>query len=621
MTSAIGLLVEEARQRSTNDRLFWRRLPPVFELQVPVRVSGGVGTSYLFPLPMPPQEMSVDYPFAVEITPTMGGGIVVEENGVPTVDIRIAGTMGQRPKQYRGGYFGLIEPSERRLSGHNATQRTSAVTGALGLTGHRFLQHLKSSVFGLYADLKRDPETAEETRLILHNPKDDEHFVVVPQRFRMPRDVGRSRLVWNYEITLTGVELAKALEAPSEDKSILAKLAGAAAQIRAMIRVATAAINDLNRIRGEIERFARQFVGALDDMTSILEDLDQFVAETKRSVTTTRARIAAVADRLERALEEDGANISDDTAAIAMEVISSVHGILLHPEAFTPSSEERTEAAFRRGLGLLSTRSRSALTAAASSLPPASERELRSASILPGDVVRDDQARALPEELRRYRSAFEVDLRPSDTLEMVAARYLGDARLWRHIAIINDLREPYISPIGYPHTALPGSRILVPSVEASARRAPNPAVLGSDPDDPPDVRELGTDWLVEYTPAGLEDWAVDEEGGAVDLRTAQGVACVSQDLRARIETPQGSDPLYRTFGTGQVVGFGEASLEDIAVSLRVAESLEADPRVREADVTVERPRADVVSTSARVFLRGLRDTVAVQGSTLPPAPP
>lgn len=619
MTSAIGILVEEARQRATGDRLFWRRLPPVFELRVPARATGGSQGSYLFPLPMPPRELSEDYPFAAEITPTARGGAVADENGIITWDIRLTGTMGQRVKQYRGGYFGLIRPAERRHSGHEVVHRTKP--GAQ-LSGHRMLLHLKHAVFGLYSDLKQDPETAEETQLILHLPKDDAHYLVVPTRVTFPRDAGRSRMSYDYEISLTGVAMAKALPDATEDKALLAKLLDAVAAVRSAIRLGKAAINDLNRIRAEIERIARQFTGAFNDIASVFEDLEGFLDNTKRSVTTTRARAEAAIDRLEAALTNVGASLSDDTAQIALEVSDSVHGILVHPELFEPSSAEVTEAAFRRGLGLLTSRSRTGLEAASGTAPPATEAELRRAGTLPGDLVRDDRARELPEEFRQYRSAFEVEVGGGDTLESLAARYLGDARRWRHLAILNALQEPYISDIGFPNTRAPGARILVPSTEAAARRRANPAVLGSRPEDPADVRELGVDWLTEVGDDGREDWAIDVDGGSVDLRIASGVPCLAQDLRARVETPQGSDPIYRTFGAGQVIGFGALDLEVDAVRLRIAESLEADPRVAEAsDVTLLQVQPGTIAVDARVFVRGLRDTVAVQASTVPPAAP
>lgn len=617
--SAIAKLLEDRRQKITKDSLFWRRLPPIFELRVPASVALGGSTSYLFPFPMPPRSLDVEYPFAIEVTPTSNGGVVVEENGVITREIKIAGTMGQKVKTYGGSHFGSIIPKNRRIT---TSEVASTTLPNVGISGHRFLLHLRDNIFGLYSELKQDPETAEETRLILHIPKDGLSLVVVPRTVIFPRDSGRSRLSYDYEITLTAIENAKALAPPTEDRSILSQLADAVQQVRAAVRLVSAAIRDLQRIRAELERIARTIANVLADIAAVAEDLAGLVDNTKRSATTTRDRLEALADRLEAALFDPAtANVvTDDTAQLLLGISDSLHAILAHPELFEPTAQERTEAAFRRGLGLLADRSRAGLTAAAGGPAPASQAELARTGTLPGDLERDTAARALPEDVRAYRSTIEVTLREGDTLERLSATYLGDARRWRHIAILNALEEPYITDLGFPGTLGPGDRILIPSTAQAPRRGPNPAVLGARPEDPAEVRELGGDFLATYDDRGGVDWTVDVEGGSTDLRIARGRACLVQDLRTRVETERGADAMFRSLGVERVIGFGIAESEVEAIRLRVAEAVEADPRVAqtlELDVTLER---DTLALDLRVEVRGSRDAIAVQGSTALPAP-
>lgn len=615
--SAIAKLLEDRRQKITGDSLFWRRLPPIFELRVPASVSLDGATSFLFPLPMPPRSLDISYPFAVEVSPTANAGVVVERNGVITRDIRIAGTMGQRVKPYQGSHFGSIIPKNRRVSTSEVASKT---VPNVGISGHRFLLHLRDNIFGLYSELTQDPETAEETRLILHIPKDGLSLVVEPRTVTFPRDAGRSRLSYDYEITLTAIENAKALPPPQEDRGILSQLADAVQQVRAAIRLVSAAIRDLQQIRAELERIARTVANIVADIAAVAEDLAGLVDNSKRSVTTTRDRLEALVDRLDAALFDTAtANVvTDDTAQLLLGISDSLHAILAHPELFEPSAQERTEAAFRRGLGLLAERSRAGLTAAAAGPAPASQAALARAGTLPGDLERDTTARALPEDLRVYRSTIEVVLRAGDTLEGLAARYLGDARRWRHIAILNALEDPYITDLGFPNTLGPGDRILIPSTAQVPRRGPNPAVLGARPEDPAEVRELGGDFLVTYDERGGTDWTIDEDGGAVDLRIARGRACVIQDLRTRVETERGTDVMFRALGVERVIGFGIAESEVEAIRLRVAESVEADPRVAQTlDLAVTRA-LDVLAIDLSVQLRGSRDAVVVQGSTVPP---
>lgn len=610
MSTSLNLLTEDTRQRRTGDSLYYRRLPPIFELRVPAKITQGLGTSFLFPLPIPPQMIRTEYPFAVEISPTLGGGLVVERSGVLQVEIRLQGTMGQRLKPYRGSQFGYIEVEDRQLSDRDVVKRTMP---GYSLSGHRFLMHLRDSIFGLYSDLVRDPEISEEVQLVLHLPKTDEHYVVEPRSFTIPQQAHRS---WEYEIVLTGIALAKALPEPDEDSSILSKISNAIQTVRGAIRLARAVINDLNQIRAELEGFVRKITGAIDDLASVFEAAEEFVDGTTRAVSTSRTRVESSIARLEDALAEEGDQIGDTTAHLLNEVLDAAHEMLLHPEIFEPDPKQAVEDAFRRGLGLFG-RDRSGLLAASGNTPPATEADLAETDTLASDLVRDDRARALPEELRRYRSSFRTTLGAEDTLQGLAAQHLGDARLWRHIALLNGLLDPYVSELGLPYTIAPGQEILIPSTETQSRQLANPAVLGVLPFDPADVRELGTDFLVSWDATGREDWNLDAEGGLVDLAIARGVDCLAQGLRARVELEKGSDPMYRKLGLERVQSFGAGQdIEDEAWKLKISEALEADPRiVRAVEVVLSTPAVGTRETEASVLVRNRRKPLAVQAST------
>lgn len=617
-TTPEGVL-EQLREEQTGDDKFFRRMPPVFELQVPARATRGAGTSFLFPLPMPPRAIEVEYPFAVEVTPTMGGGVVVEENGVVTVQIRIQGTMGQKIKPYKGSYFGLISPPNKKLSDKPVVARTMQ---GMDISAHRYLLHLRDAVFGTYSDLKEDDELASETRMILHIPKDDEHYVVVPKSFRVPRDASR-KMIWDYEILLEGVAVANAeLVSAPEDKPILAQLLDAVTAVRSAVRLVQATVRDLSKIRTEIANVASEIVGVIDDVAAVFEEVSDFIDGTKDAISACRSRIDSAIDRLETAMERLDPSVSDDTAHLCLELNDSMHEVLAHADLFEPSPDVVVAAAFRRGLGLLADTSQSALTAASSADPPASQSALRSTGTLPSDAVRDQRARSLPEEFKQYRSAYEAIVDEDDTLELIASREMGDARRWRHIAILNALQHPYVSRSGLPNTLEGGARILIPSTAAPAPRTANPAVYGARPDDPTEVRALGSDWLVTVDPVSeLEDWTIDLDGGSVDLRVASGVACLVQDLTAVMETERGSDALYANFGIREVIGFGLPLIEIDAQRLRTIEALESDPRVeRVADVTIS-GQGDTIERVARVAIKGLREPVTIQGSTAPPSGP
>lgn len=603
MPSPLALIEEKARQAATGDKLYLRRMPPVFELQVP-RFG-----KYLFPLPMPPTSIVEDWPFAVTITPTVGSGLVVDRNGVLMPTIRIVGTMGQRPKLYKGSYFGSIYAKNRELSKHEVRTRTMPRSK---LSGHRYLLHLKHSVFGLYSDLCKDPDVAESVVLLLHLPKDGVSYQVEPMYFSMPRDVA-TRAIWNYEINLTVIGLGSPPPKIVEDRSVLASLRSGLHQFRSALAILRGTLQDLNRIRAELQRSAQIVSQALDDTYLIVTEAQNFIDGAKSFASSTVDRIKSSAARLETAMGDLGAAtvINDDVAQAVQRLQRHMDEIAIDPELFQASSTAKTQEAFQRGLGLLTSRDRATLEAAASEDGPRTQAEFAKVPTLPGDLARDNRARELPEEFRQYQSGFEVELSAADTLEALATTYLGDARLWRHIAIMNGLREPYLSEDGLPNTLGSSDRILIPSTNPPPKTEGNPAVLGASPDDPIAIRVLGRDWLVDES----EDWVVDEDGGGVDLRVAEGVTCLVQDLRTRVGIVRGSDPLYQLLGIEQVISVGDSEADIEAAPLKVQEALLADPRVEavpEIQVSLE---VDKLAIEASVVVKGLREPIDVQAST------
>ncbi len=602
---AAGLIAqfeEERRQVLTGDADYAKRMPPIFELRVPPRAVVGGNTSFMFPLPMPPQTLDLTYPFALDITPSLGAGVVVEQSGILMVEIRLAGTMGQKTKAFRGSNFGKIGLPNARRGGREVSRRSPPGSS---LSGHRYLLHLRDSVFQTYSDLKQDPETAEDTQLILHLPKEGEHYVVEPRSFTVPR---RARESWHYQITLVGVAMAKALPTATEDKSLLEQLLDAPAQARKAIRLAQASMQELAALRSDIESTFRSVVGVIDDVSSLLDETTSFITGTKDRLEVSRDRVLSAAANLERAAVGLYNAGPDELLHALLEIGDSIESLAVHSSTYEPGVP--VDGAFRSGLGLLSDASTPETSSAATTYSA-----LRTTA-QSGDSLRDQAAREVAEEFKRYGSSFTAQLRETDTLEGLAAKYLGDARLWRHIALVNNLAPPYISDNGEPGTLGPGDTVLIPSEQRAEERRSSPAVLGAPSTAPIEVRELGTDFQTIVDPvSGLEDWAIDTEGGAEDVLVAEGAACLVQDLRARMRTERGTDALYPSFGVVKSAGLGiPPESQAAAGALRVVEALEADPRVEQATASVT-ISGDTASTEAQVQVRRLRETLRVQAST------
>lgn len=76
----------------------WDKVYP-YQLLILERVNGSYSSANIkarFTLPIPPQEMSIDIPFAIETSITMGG-VIEEHNGAPVRIISLSGTTGLLP--------------------------------------------------------------------------------------------------------------------------------------------------------------------------------------------------------------------------------------------------------------------------------------------------------------------------------------------------------------------------------------------------------------------------------------------------------------------------------------------------------------------------------------------
>jgi len=213
MPSALAYFKEQFRRELTGDDKFWKQFTYFFELAVPAEV-WPLG-SLLFPLVLPPESISFEEPFAVEQTQTQDGGLIVEENGIIQRRMTIRGHTGWKPRKLPHTAITALMgiPSEKR-----SFDRTLKPLVLDAISGQRHFQYLQDAVFRTYADLKRDPDMAKDTRLFWHNPKDDEHWEVVPLSFTLERSASR-RMYYQYNINLLVVGKASEVDADfSEDK-------------------------------------------------------------------------------------------------------------------------------------------------------------------------------------------------------------------------------------------------------------------------------------------------------------------------------------------------------------------------------------------------------------------
>ena len=197
---------ELERQARVQDRKFLDGSLFLFELIVPtaaIKSSNSPGTEVrlFYPLVVSPNSIYFDEPFTVAISPGTNGGLVVEENGIIQRKIRLEGTTGFAPKPLETS--GPIGADYNVVASYS--KRGKFIAGET-FSGQKHFQFLQDKVFRTYADLKRDPTYARDTKLIFHNLKDEESWRVVPETFTLNRQSSDGPL-YRYQIQLNARHL------------------------------------------------------------------------------------------------------------------------------------------------------------------------------------------------------------------------------------------------------------------------------------------------------------------------------------------------------------------------------------------------------------------------------
>ena len=617
MPSLVQIAAENNRQEVADDAKFFRDFLYYFELIVPVEaVQGAQGSkSFLFPLVLNPQTISQEDTFTVELTPTTRGGLFVEENGVLARPLRISGHTGFEPQPNRSSQGTDLVTTERS----SFARRGRWFPGLL--SGQRHFQFLQDRVFRTYADLKRDPSTAQDAQLIWHNPKDDEHWLIIPQFFRMERSADRPTL-YRYHIEMIAVDKAEASESIdfSEDKPLLDQIRDATRTVQSAIDNVVGAINDVTRFVNDLETVVRGIGSTLDAVSDFVNLATSFVDGTASLIAAPFDTVTGLISRLETAAGSfAGSNLrAQQTITQSFRrMIDGLYNFGLHQEVFQTSVQRQAQDE-RFGGDLRTSVSRRALQDAASS-PPQSLLELErlGTGLLPGDEARARAERGLGRDEPVYSSALQRRVEQGDTMPRIAARYLGDSRLWRRIAILNGLRAPYLSEQGLPNTLRIGDSILIPSRQRPPTAQPLTTVFGVPQTAPLEERLLGTDLFTpeSSTQPGFFSMQIDTVGGSTDFLSVTGIPNLSQGIVTRIVTEQGSDVLYRRLGHKPLIGTNIPIVDAESAQFRITEAIAADPRIAEVrSLEVAAPEEgvdspDVVRVEVDAVVQGLVDPI------------
>lgn len=595
-------ITERRRQERTRDDWYFQVETYALEIQSPGLLTSPTPGSAIFVLPLPPQSVTVQRILKQSVTPTLGG-VIAEEGGLLWNQIEISGTFGLAPKQListAGVDDEPVLPSGTPISGPGATRK------------------LIKGIIERYGNLKADPRFASDTRLIWHDFKMRESFAIVPEVFGTNRTSGRNhQFPFSFSFKTVGEApglgpVAAAVPPSSVDRARNAIRAVADAQ-----RKVAAAIQEASAFLGEVRFFAAQIDSVIDNTTLIVNSASDFVNGITATLSIGSTFINSVSASLQAQLDlmEAATALPVDVRQNYQSALDGLDAIAATPGIFgrTYGDEAADIAPQEAGAGRIAESRRQAERARGPSTS-ASDFASRAVRSTDDQLVEAETVGQDGRTFGSYTGSFAYEVAATDSLQSIAARFLGNGDRWFDLAILNGLKAPYISESGIPGTVKVGDRISIPT--AAGTGAPNIATRG----DEPSLDLLGTDFQFTETSLSVPgrpqvDFVVDRRTTRDFKFTPNGITNLQQALQLRLWTEIGSIPTAPGYGRPRVIGFGNVNSERRLLELRMRQTVEADPRVDRVQNLKSQAVGDTIEISIDVIPIGATTAATVAVSS------
>lgn len=591
--SLIKVIKEEIRRSATGDDRYYKMMPYYFKLRTKSNEgpTGFSGTA-LFPLPVHPEELDYEMPFATVVEPLQEGGVSVDEAGIVVAHLRIAGTTGFKLRKSKDDSMAPGNPQWTGLLPYESN------FGGMELSGQMLLWRLIGRCFDAYGELKKDAEVAASTYLEWHNIKDQIHQLVIPKNVRVTRNKDRERVTYRYEIIcdVIGTAERNLLDemVVDDETDMITAITDGVATIRKTIRQIGAAIDEVTAMVDSVRRFASNVVGVIDDVTSVMNAARDFANGVKRYIDIPAEFMASVSDQVDtvndilEAFEIDGSDDAKMARVLFANISDHVETIMVASQvSMKRSFDEKADRHAQKMQRFANMSDQEKDVAADLKLKAAASRgTMKIKEAIGGPVKAYDEDRiSIGDEKPNLRTGLwngfkEVDVTHGDTIFSLAIKYMGAGTYWRDIATINHLKPPYISSgARIPNTLAVGDKIMIPiakTVIPSRVQFTGDRTAGSSQA----ASMFGRDIRLELLPTGNYGWLVDVAHGSTDVLQVIGVSNLVQGLESRMRNERRHDLCFPGVGLARMVGNKSVGETWMEARIGIQQQLLADPRIQ-----------------------------------------